>query len=221
MVQSRSGERAAAVPLVEAFIDGLGADAGKLLSAFTDRAAAKLITLITTEHSKFKSKVSFERVVEMTEHSKVRLAKAKTTDDLAGKYQRGVGYRYKKSLYTQDWFDSGTERDLANIIDGAPAVAHWLRLQTGDLPIVWAEDRSYHPDFVVVETSGEHCIVEVKMQKEMSSTDVLAKREAAKRWVNHVNKSVKVKAVWAYLLLGEDDVMMAAGSWPALKKLAS
>lgn len=47
------------------------------------------------------------------------------------------------------------------------------------------------------------------------------KREAARRWANHVNKSAKVKTTWAYLLAFEEDVEQAAGSWAALKKLAS
>ena len=51
--------------------------------------------------------------------------------------------------------------------------------------------------------------------------DFEATQEAAKRWVNHVNMSAKVKATWAYLLAGEDDVRTASGSWAALKKLAS
>jgi type III restriction enzyme len=63
--------------------------------------------------------------------------------------------------------------------------------------------------------------VEVKMQKEMTSAEVLAKRVAARRWVNHVNKSAKVKSNWTYLLVGEDDVRTAKGSWTALKQLAS
>ena len=40
------------------------------------------------------------------------------------------------------------------------------------------------------------------MDKETASGDVKGKREAARRWANHVNKSakVKVKAKWSYLL---------------------
>jgi hypothetical protein len=45
--------------------------------------------------------------------------------------------------------------------------------------------------------------------------------QTAKRWANHVNKSTKVKAKWSYLLAFEADVKQAAGSWSALKKLAS
>jgi type III restriction enzyme len=216
-----AGERTAAAPIVDAFLNGLGEQTQTLLSAYMDRAAAKLIALVTTEQAKFKSKVTFDNVVEVVEFSKKRLPRPKTTHDLAGKFQRGVGYHYSKSLFTQDWFDSGPERDVANILDDEKTISYWLRLQTGDLPIMWAEQRDYNPDLVPVGTDGRHYIVEVKMQKEMASTDVLAKRTAAKRWVNHVNKSAKVKPKWSYLLVGEDDVKTAAGSWTALKQLAS
>jgi type III restriction enzyme len=160
-------------------------------------------------------------VVEIVEFSSTRLGRAKTTTNPAGKFVRGVGYNYSKSLYTQDWFDSGTERDVANLLDAADEVEFWLRLQRGDLPILWAAKREYNPDFVVVEGEGAHFVVEVKMQKEMKSGDVQDKRKAARRWANHVNKSAKVKPTWAYLLAGEDDVKTASGSWAALKQLAS
>lgn len=150
----------------------------------------------------------------------MRTARPSTTENLAGKFERGVGYRYTKSLFTQDWFDSGTERDVANLIDAAEEVEFWLRLQRGDLPIMWAEHRDYNPDFVVVESGGDHFVVEVKMQKEMASADVQAKREAARRWANYVNKSPNLDSSWSYLLAGEADVRTASGSWPALKKLA-
>lgn len=221
IVPARASERQAAAPIVDAFLSGFGDQAQTLLSAYMDRAAAKLIALITVEQAQAKSQVKFDTVVEIAEFSKKRLARPKTTDDLAGKFQRGVGYHYQHSLFTQDWFDSGTERDVANILDDEKAIKFWLRLQRGDLPIVWAEDRSYNPDFIVGETDATHYIVEVKMQKEMTSDDVLAKRKAAKRWVNHVNISAKIKPKWNYLLVGEDDVKTASGSWTALKKLAS
>jgi hypothetical protein len=38
---------------------------------------------------------------------------------------------------------------------------------------------------------------------------------------NDVNKGAKVSAKWAYLLALEEDVEQAAGSWGALKRLAS
>ncbi len=57
------------------------------------------------------------------------------------------------------------------------------------------------------------------MDKEMEAEDVLGKREAAMRWANHVSASDEVKVTWRYLLVSEDDIATAKGSWEALKKL--
>jgi type III restriction enzyme len=221
IVPARAKERAAAAPIVDAFLAGLGDDAQQLLSAYMDRAAARLIAIIASEQSKFRSEVRFDTVVELVEFSKSRLARATTTGNKAGKFERGVGYAYAKSLFTQDWFDSSPERDVANILDAVAAIDFWVRLQRNDLPIVWAEKRDYNPDLVAVATDETHFLIEVKMNKEMTSAEVLGKRKAARRWVNHVNASPKVKATWAYLLVSEDDVKTASGSWAALRKLAS
>jgi type III restriction enzyme len=53
----------------------------------------------------------------------------------------------------------------------------------------------------------------------MPSADVQDKREAARRWANHVNADDKVLATWRYLLVSETDVRTAKGSWEALKGL--
>jgi type III restriction enzyme len=53
------------------------------------------------------------------------------------------------------------------------------------------------------------------------SEDVQSKREAARRWVNHVNADHQVKDVWQYLLVSETDIKDARGSWEALKKFGS
>ncbi len=57
------------------------------------------------------------------------------------------------------------------------------------------------------------------MDKEVGSEDVQGKREAAKRWANHVTADPQVGATWCYLLVSETDIKTAKGSWPALKKL--
>jgi type III restriction enzyme len=62
-------------------------------------------------------------------------------------------------------------------------------------------------------------VVEVKMDKEMESTDVKGKREAAKRWANYVTADEKVGVTWLYLLVSESDVDTAKGSWSALARL--
>jgi len=218
---ARRSQRKAAAPLVDAFIDGLGDDAAELLSSYMDRAAARLIALIGQEAKRFAAKPHYEEVVEVVEVGKPRIARKKTTENRAGKYERGAGYRYPKSVYTEDWFDSSTERDAANLLQDSEEVEVFLRLQRGDLPILWAHGRNYNPDFIVVEETGDHYVLEIKMNKERESGDVKGKREAARRWANHVNADDQVQAKWTYLLAFEQDVKDAAGSWAALKGLAS
>ncbi|MBA2293686.1 MAG: hypothetical protein H0W16_01000, partial [Actinobacteria bacterium] len=222
-VAARAAERNAVGPLIDSFIEGLGDKATTVLSGFMERAAAGLIAAITDAQRAFDSKPSYEEVVEVTDFRPIRLAKPETSNDLVGGFKRGVGYEgYKKSLYAQDWFDSSTERTAANIFDQADEVSYWTRLQRGDLPILWSgAGREYNPDFIVVETDGVCSVVEVKMNKEMTSAEVKEKHEAARRWANHVSADDKVKRTWRYLLVSEADVATAKGSWAALKKLAS
>ena len=222
-VPARPSERKAAGPLIDAFIAGLGDKAQAVLSGYMERAAAGLIAAITDEQRKFDPKPSYEEVVEINEFRPARLAKPERSSDLLGSFKRSVAYEgFAKSLYSQDWFDSSTERAVANIIDAAGEVDYWVRLQRGDLPILWSgAGREYNPDFIVVENDGVHSILEVKMDKEMRATDVKEKRDAARRWANHVTADESVDTRWQYLLVSESDVATATGSWPALKKLAS
>ena len=75
------------------------------------------------------------------------------------------------------------------------------------------------PDFIAVGTDGRHWLVEVKMDKEMGTPVVTQKRDAARRWANHVSADDTVGVRWCYLLVSETDVKTAKGSWPALKGL--
>jgi len=223
VVQARPNERAAAAPIIDAFLKGLGSEAEEVLSAYLDRASAGLISLITEEQRRFVGKPTYEEVVELAEFRPIRIGRPETSADIAGAFKRGVSYvGYKKSLYDRDWFDSSTERTVAGILDDAANVAYWVRLQRGDLPILWSgAGRQYNPDFIAVEKRSAHWIIEVKMDKEMVREDVKEKRDAARRWANHVSADRSVGATWRYLLVSESDVKTAKGSWPALKKLAS
>jgi type III restriction enzyme len=163
---------------------------------------------------------SYEDVIDILALAPVRLARPVATQNRLGKYQPRVSYEYTKSIYVQDWFDSFTERDVANILDEAKEIAYWLRLQRGDLPILWhGSGREYNPDFIAVDTKGVRWIVEVKMNKEMTSVEVQSKREAAIRWSQHVNADPKVTGTWHYLLVSEDHVKTAKRSWTALRQL--
>jgi type III restriction enzyme len=221
MVPARKTERAAAGPIVDAFLEGLGGKAQELLSGYLDRAAGRLISLIAEQQRRFAGKPRFDEVTEIVPFNPVRTARSLVSSDRAGAFKRGAAYKgWKKSMYAQVWFDSSTERNVANILDEANEVEFWVRLHRGDLPILWSSGNGwYNPDFIVVETDGSHWVVEVKMDKEVQTTTVQEKREAAQRWANYVSADAKVGKKWAYLLVSETDVRTARGSWPSLKEL--
>lgn len=223
VIPARLDQRKALEPILEAFLAGLGEHAQKVLSNYMDRAAAGLIQLITDEQRSIAARPTYDEVVEVAELRPVRTGRPSTSKDRFSSFKPGVGYEgYKKSLYSQDWFDSSTERAVANILDNADEIRLWVRLQRGDLPILWTgSGREYNPDFVAVESDETHWIVEVKADRELASVDVQSKCTAAVRWVNHVNASEEVVARWRYLLASETAVSAAKGSWEALKRLGA
>ena len=78
---------------------------------------------------------------------------------------------YAKSLYDEDWFDSGLEKQVAVILDDAPEITLWARLQRGDLRIVWESDgRVYEPDFVAVDAEDVHWVVEAKADRDLATS---------------------------------------------------
>lgn len=187
--------------------------------AYLDRAAASLVRAVTTEHRRFVGKPRYEHVVELQTFAPVRTARAAASTDRSGAFSRSVGYEgWRRSMYVQAWFDSSTERKLALILDDADEIAFWVRLNPGDLPILWQNDgREYNPDFIAAEVEGTHWLVEAKMDKELESWDVKEKESAAQRWASYV--SVNTDTQWRYLLVGEAEIETAHGSWGALKQL--
>jgi len=220
IVPARTNQRRPAGEIVDAFLKGLGAEARAILSGYNDRAAAGLIQRVTEEHRTVASKPSYGEVVEITSFGPTRLGRPETSSDRFSTFKKGVGYEgYTKSLYAQDWFDSSTERDVANILEDDDAINLWVRLQIKDLPILWTGAKEYNPDFIAVDTNGTHWVIESKMNKEMESADVQGKRDAARRWANYVSADDSVGITWRYLLVSESDVETARGSWEALRKL--
>lgn len=220
IVPARANQQRPAGEIVDAFLKGLGSDARAILSGYNDRAAAGLIQRVTEEHRKFASKPSYGEVVEITNFAPTRLGRPETSSDRFSTFKKGVGYEgYTHSLYAQDWFDSSTERDVANILEDDDAINVWVRLQIKDLPILWTGAKEYNPDFIAVDMDGTHWVIESKMNKEMESADVQGKRDAARRWANYVSADDAVGITWRYLLVSESDVETARGSWEALRKL--
>ncbi|MEU1846200.1 DEAD/DEAH box helicase [Micromonospora sediminicola] len=222
-VPARKNQRAAFQPLLEAFMQGLGSSAQTVLSANLDRAGARLVALVESEQRRFMAKPSYQDVVEVKPFDPVRMTDRETSADRHSTFARSLAYEgWKRSMYDLVWFDSSTERAVANMVDDDNGVAWWVRLHINDLPILWSSaGQQYNPDLLVIEKGGTHWIVEVKMDKEMSTASVQAKREAAKRWANHVSADDSVGETWKYLLVSETEVKTAKRSWAALKQLGS
>jgi type III restriction enzyme len=191
------------------------------LSANLDRAGARLVRLIAEEQRRFMVKPAYHEVVELKDFNPTRATDKPMSSDRFGAFSKSVAYNgWKRSLFSVEWFDSKPERTVANMVDGDKEVTCWVRLHIGELPILWnSAGQEYNPDLIVIDSGGVHWVVEVKMEKEMTSDDVKGKREAAKRWANYVTADVNVGASWRYLLASESDVDTAKGSWRALKKL--
>lgn len=111
VVTLRLGEEAGAERIVDAFLEGIGGDAERILCGFLATAAGRLVRSVTSEHRRFLAHPEYEKVVAVEDFGPLRTARAETSADRTGKWRRGVGYTgYAKSLYEQDWFDSGTRR---------------------------------------------------------------------------------------------------------------
>lgn len=222
-VPARRDQRAALAPILDSFLDGLGRKGPDILSANLDRAGARLVRLVAEEQRAYMAKPWFEEVVELRDFAPARATDRAVSGDRFGAFGRSSAYDgWKRSLFPVEWFDSRPERTAANVLDGADEVTCWVRLHTGDLPILWnGFGQQYNPDFIVIEGDGRHWVVEIKMDREMASPDVAGKREAAQRWANHVNADERVEARWGYLLLSESDVEMSKGSWAALKTVGA
>lgn len=220
-VPARKSERAALAPLLDAFFNGLGANAVEVLSANLDRAAARLIRLVEQEQRKYMAKPVYEEVTELHDFNPARATDKDISADRFGAFSKSVAYEgWQRNMYALAWFDSRTERDVANLLDDDVRITAWARLHIGDIPILWnGAGQNYNPDLLAVEDDGTHWLIEVKMDKEMPTAEVQDKRIAATRWANHVSADESVGVTWRYLLASETDTATAKGSWTALKQL--
>ncbi|MGB6223907.1 MAG: DEAD/DEAH box helicase family protein [Pseudonocardiaceae bacterium] len=222
-VPARKEQRAALAPLLDAFFQGLASKAVDVLSAHLHRAGARLVRLVETEQRRVMPEPRYDEVIKLKTFAPPRATDKIVSPDRFGTFSKSVASNgWKRSLYAIEWFDSRPERDVANALDGSEQVTCWVRLHTGELPILWTSGgREYNPDFLVIESDRTHWVVEVKADKDVASVDVQQKRRAAKRWARHVTAAEEVEPTWRYLLVSETDIAAAKSSWPALQSLGS
>lgn len=227
IVERRGVETAAAAQLVDAVISGMGADAGPYLSNFFDTALDRILVLIKELFAQTGGQTSFEAELEFVNLDKTRTSRLEQRAETSDAYEGRFSYNgWKRNLYSHAWFDTSTEYQAARAIDTGSSVVVWARLHRNDVPIQWTHDgRTYNPDFVVVEDAEGirmYWFVETKQDREMPSAEVQGKRAAAKVWAATATLLLEDNGGRCeYLLLSEQDVYDARGSWEKLKRFGS
>lgn len=140
--------------------------------------------------------------------------------DSSEEFVRGRVYGgWFKSLFAEEYFDSYTgEYQLARLLNTSPGIVWWHRLHPQDRSYVFynAKDR-YFPDFVALDTSGVHWIIEGKDERGRDDAKVQAKRQAAENLVRRlVAEDAYADQHWGYLIAYEQDITRA-DSWEDLK----
>ncbi|MCC3762564.1 DEAD/DEAH box helicase family protein [Glycomyces sp. TRM65418] len=224
-VANRPNELGAAKRIVDSLIDAMGDKAAAHLSAFGERCGQRLAAKITEAlKDTTQAQFTYSDEAKPVFLDKTREANKRQVDGHAdGSFDKAVAFGgWSKNLYSHAWFDSAPEFSVANAIDDDPDVIVWARLHVNDVPIKWtSEGREYNPDLVVIEEiDGKRVgwLVEIKADKDLNSAEVLAKRNAAKRWANTANSLEGTDATWRYLLIGEQDIEDAQGLWSQLKE---
>ena len=115
---------------------------------------------------------------------------------------------FQRCLYSVQKFHSDSERKLAVILDRE--AIKWFRPAKGQFQIFYkagADYPEYIPDFVA-ETGECIYLLEPKAQNEMTSTDVLAKKDAALNWCGHATNHACSNGgkPWQYVLIPHDAI---------------
>ena len=227
-VQPRTLEVGAARRIVERVVDAMGDEAAVCLSAFGERCGQRLAQAVQQALKKANSAaVTYEDEVQLVALTKTREANKKAVAGHAdGAFLTSLAFNgWKKNLYSHSWFDTKPEYEAANAIDNGNNVIVWARLHINDIPITWTSGgRKYNPDFVAIEQEGTQTVgwlIETKGNDRIDSAEVAEKRKAARKWANTVNASPDVNVEWRYLLLSEQDVYDAQGSWEFMKGFGS
>ena len=122
--------------------------------------------------------------------------------------RRFIFHGFAKACHECYSFDSGTERNFAQILEQDSEVLTWLRPAAMQFNIHWGKDsRRYEPDFVV-ETTDCIYLVETKASKELSNEEVLAKAEAARQYCSLATDYTTQHGgkPWHYLLVSHLDI---------------
>jgi type III restriction enzyme len=113
---------------------------------------------------------------------------------------------FQRGLYSVQKFDSDTERRLAIILDRD--AEKWFRPASGQFQISYKQgvlQHDYQPDFVA-EASDCIYMLEPKAKNEMTTPEVLSKKEAAVTWCTRATTHALSSGgkPWKYVLIPHD-----------------
>jgi type III restriction enzyme len=218
LVAAQLTERAIALGVAEAFLDGAGVAEGTDEN-WTSRRAAQAVdaisSLVRAAYARNERRPAFV-------WTPVTLLQPRPAPAVIHEWYEDFVVRqwyggWSKSAEAAAAFDSDSgEFAFAKLVDTSDGVAWWLRLYQSDPAYITLPSiRRYYPDFVVIDTAGVHWLVEAKSDiAAANDTDVAAKKSAAEEWAAAVNDS-KQFGMWRYLLVTESEIKKAA-NWEGL-----
>lgn len=112
---------------------------------------------------------------------------------------------YKKGYYTENGFDSDTERLFSIILEEDPEVIRWIKPPLNQLGLFWQAGQQYNPDFLV-ETATHKYMVEVKAANEVTAQDVVAKAREGIRWCRFASTADPDHKPWVYRLTTDENI---------------
>lgn len=112
---------------------------------------------------------------------------------------------YKKGYYTENGFDSDTERLFSIILEEDPEVICWIKPPLNQLGLFWQAGQQYNPDFLV-ETATHKYMVEVKAANEVTAQDVVAKAREGIRWCRFASTADPDHKPWVYRLITDENI---------------
>ncbi len=115
---------------------------------------------------------------------------------------------FQRCLYSLQKFDSDSERRLAILLDRDSQ--KWFRPAPGQFQMFYklgASQHEYQPDFVA-ETADSIYMLESKAKNEMTSPEVLAKKQAAVLWCERATAHTLSNGgkPWKYVLIPHDAI---------------
>jgi len=226
-VESSIAEENGAVAIAKAFLKGAGLTTETRWRPEHGRlATAKLAEWIGNRQASITPKEIIEVTLtpwpEPPERFETRVPADRHLITKSSEFERGYPYTgWTRSIYPVATFDAfSTEFRLAELFERSGDVQAWLRVED-DVPLQieykqGSLSRQYRPDLVLVDTEGVYWLVEGKADRDLTTPEVLAKRDAAHAWVSSVNSANNISQKWGYVLASES-VIAGATSWLELK----